>query len=110
ISLPAARPESAVRANVYIGLMTAAGAAVLVHGLWDWHTANWARYLFYCGIALLASRMKVSLPGVTGTMSMNFLFVLIGITELSRAETLLLGCLGILVQCLFSAKKRPRLV
>jgi putative nucleotidyltransferase with HDIG domain len=110
MSLPAARPESAVKANVYIGLITAAGAVVLAYGLWDWHTTDWARYLFYCAIALLASRMKVSLPGVTGTMSMNFLFVLIGITELSRSETLLLGTLGMLVQCLFSAKQRPRLV
>lgn len=108
--LPVARPETAVRANIYIGLITAAGTAVLAFGLWDWHTTNWARYLFYCGIALLASRMKVSLPGVTGTMSMNFLFVLIAITELSRSETLLLGSLGMLVQCLFYAKQRPKLV
>ena len=99
-----------VTANLYIGLITAAGAAVLAYGLQDWRTTDWARYLFYCATALLASRMKVALPGVTGTMSMNFLFVLIGITELSRAETLLLGCLGMLVQCLFSAKQRPRLV
>jgi putative nucleotidyltransferase with HDIG domain len=98
------------RANVYIGLVIAAGAAALGYGLWDWHTENLPRYLFCCAIALLASGMKVTLPGVTGTMSMNFLFVLIGIAELSRAETLAMGCLGMLVQCVAHTRKRPRTV
>src|SRR5215471_16780205 len=97
-----------LRAAGYIGLMIVAGAVSLGYGLWNWHTQDWTRYLFYCGIALVASRMKVTLPAVTGTMSMNFLFVLIGVSELSRGETLLIGCLGMLVQCILSTKQRPR--
>jgi hypothetical protein len=81
------------KAIVYIGLIILAGAAILTHGLSHWSTADWARYLSYCAIALLASGMKVTLPAVSGTMSMNFLFILIGISELSLAETLTMGCL-----------------
>ena len=109
----AGRPYSLMtppKAIVYIGLIILAGAAILTHGLSHWSTADWARYLSYCAIALLASGMKVTLPAVSGTMSMNFLFILIGISELSLAETLTMGCLGILVQSVFHAKNRLRAV
>ena len=98
------------RATVYIALIVLAGTIILNHGLWNWSTQDWTRYLSYCAIALLASGMKVTLPAVSGTMSMNFLFVLIGISELSLAETLAMGCLGILVQSIFHVKNRLRAV
>jgi putative nucleotidyltransferase with HDIG domain len=92
----------------YICLVSVAGAASLGYSLLHWQTQDWARYTFYCAIALVASRMKVSLPGVTGTMSMNFRFVLLGIAELSLAETMVMGCLGMLAQCLVATKHKPR--
>jgi putative nucleotidyltransferase with HDIG domain len=95
-------------AIAYIWLVGALGAASLGYSLIHWQTQDWTRYAFYCAIALIASRMKVKLPGVTGTMSMNFLFVLVGVAELSRAETMLMGCLAMLVQTLLKTKQRPR--
>ncbi len=94
--------------NFYIGLVTAAGTASVAYSLAHWHTQDLARYLFYCAIALVASRMKVALPGVNGTLSMNFLFVLVGISDLSLGETMVMGCLGMLVQSLFNTRQRPR--
>src|SRR5277367_1311114 len=40
-------------------------------------------------------------------MSANFLFILVGILDLSYPETLFMGCLGGLVQSLWQAKPRP---
>jgi putative nucleotidyltransferase with HDIG domain len=97
-------------ATIYIGLIVLAGTVVLGHGLWNWSIQDWTRYLSYFVIALLASGMKVTLPAVSGTMSMNFLFVLIGISEFSLAETLVMGCAGILVQSVFLVKNRLRAV
>jgi putative nucleotidyltransferase with HDIG domain len=98
-----------IRASVaYIWLVSAAGTASLGYSLLHWSTQDWARYVFYCAIALVASRMKVSLPGVTGTMSMNFLFVLVGVAELGLAETMVMSCLAMLVQCLLATKHKPR--
>src|ERR1700676_3040773 len=94
-------------ATTYIAVVIAAGAITLGHGLWTWSSADQARYLSYSIIALVASGMKVSLPSIEGTMSMNFVFVLIGISEFSLGETLLTGCLGTLVQSVFYAKVRP---
>ncbi len=95
-------------ANAYITMVIVAGALALGHGLWTWSSPDLARYLSYCIITLLASGMKVSLPSVPGTMSMGFVFALIGISEFSLGETLVTGCLGVLVQSLFYAKVRPK--
>src|SRR5580704_15771842 len=93
---------------LYIGMVILAGAASVTYSLLHWHTQDWPRYLFYCGIALVASRMKVALPGVNGTLSMNFLFVLIGISDLSLGETMVMGCMGMVVQSVFNTRQRPR--
>jgi hypothetical protein len=61
-------------------------------------------------VALDASLFKVRLPGIQATMSANFLFILVGILDLSYPETLLMGCLGGLVQSLWQSKPRPNLV
>jgi putative nucleotidyltransferase with HDIG domain len=98
------------KATVYIALIVFAGTIVLIHGLSHWSAQDWPRYVSYCAVALLASGMKVTLPGVSGTMSMNFLFVLIGIAEFNLPETLTMGCLGILVQSVFYVKNRLRAV
>src|SRR5437879_13296154 len=52
--------------------------------------------------------MKVSLPGVHGTMSVIFLFILIGARELTLAQTLLMGVLGTVIQCYWKAKTWPK--
>ena len=62
---------------------------------------NIAEFICYLGIAILASRLKVNLPGITGTLSVNFLFILIGVLELSFSETLILGAVSMMAQCLF---------
>ena len=93
---------------LYIGLVILAGAASVTYSLLHWHTQDWPRYLFYCAIALVASRMKVALPGVNGTLSMNFLFVLVGISDLSIGETMVMGCMGMLVQSVLHTRQRPR--
>src|SRR5258708_1258402 len=107
-SLQRARRMKSISANFYIGLVIATGAGILGDGLRNWTTQDWARYLVFSVIALIASGMKVTLPAVMGTMSMNFLFVLIGTSELGRSETLVMGCLGMLVQCVLHTKTRPR--
>ena len=43
-------------------------------------------------------------------MSVNFLFVFIGIAELDLSETLIAGCAGAVIQCYWKAKRPPELV
>jgi len=69
-----------------------------------WHSQDLIRLAVYVLIAAVASGLKVSLPGVNGTMSVNFLFVLLGIVELNLPETLLIGITGILTQSLWKSR------
>src|SRR5580692_8564956 len=88
-------------AQAFSGLVIVLGTAVLLYGAIHQSSKNIAEFICYLGIAVLASRLKVNLPGITGTMSVNFLFILLGILELSFSETLILGCVSILVQSLY---------
>ncbi len=95
-------------AKLYIYSVTIAGFAVFGYATESWHSDNWARFAMYFVITVLGSGLKVSLPNVTGTMSVYFLFTLIGVVQLSLAETLILGCSATLVQCFWKAQKRPK--
>ncbi len=84
------------------------GLPLLPYAFLRWHSDDYFRYACFLTIALCASVLKVHLPGIKATMSANFLFILVGILDLSYSETLLMGCLGGLVQTLWHANPRPR--
>ena len=95
-------------ANVYLGVVITSGLTCLMAGLLRWETENLVRFLAYALITTVGAGWKVSLPGITGTMSLNFVFVFIGIAELSLAETLIGGCGGAAIQCYWKAKQPPK--
>jgi putative nucleotidyltransferase with HDIG domain len=87
-----------IGARVFIAGLSLAGSAFLVIGFTQWETRDPVKFACYLIAALLASAFKVTLPGVVGTLSANFLFTLLGILELSLPETLLIGLAGVLAQ------------
>src|SRR5262252_9270141 len=95
-------------ARLYIGTVIVVGTCVLVGGGLRWQTQLPFKFVSYLVVAVLASRLKVNLPGITGTMSVNFLFILLGVLELSFGETLVLGAAAILTQCFY--RDRPNIV
>jgi len=99
-----------IRAKIFIALAVAAGVAVLGMACFHWHSDNSVKFGCYLSIAILASTMKVELPGIDSTMSVLFLFVLLGILELSLTETLVIGCSAALVQCFWKTRRKPEAV
>lgn len=97
-------------ATIFIVTQVLAGIPLVPYALLHWHTDNSLRFASFLAVALGASLFKVRLPGIQATMSANFLFILVGILDLSYPETLLMGCLGGLVQSLWQAKPRPRVI
>src|ERR1700758_2485246 len=93
-------------AKAFISLIIILGTAPLVYAAIHPTSKNIAEFICYLGIAILASRLKVNLPGVTGTLSVNFLFILIGVLELSFSETLILGAISMLAQCVYPYRAR----
>ena len=94
--------------KAYIALVVASGAACLTLAAIQAQSNDLLEFLAFAGLALLCSTFKVRLPGITGTMSVNFLFILMGIANFSLSETLSIGCLAAVVQCIWKAKSRPR--
>ena len=94
-------------AKAFVGFVIVAGTGVLLYGTAHLDSGNIAEFVCYLLIALLASQLRVSLPAMADTLSVNFLFVLVGILDLSFTETLMLGCAGVMVQCLDGQRTRP---
>src|SRR6266496_2788647 len=94
------------RAKIFIGVTATIGVLVLATALWHWQSDDLLRFICYLAIAIFASSLKVQLPGIDGTMSVNFLFILLGVLELSLPETLVIGCAATLVQSVWQARKR----
>jgi signal transduction histidine kinase len=97
-------------ARVYISLVSAAGvlaaAVTLFHA--EWQAEHMFQFLAYMVMGGFSSRLKVTLPGVAGTLSVNFIFVLLGVVELHRADVLIICCVATLAQCLLASKTRPK--
>src|SRR5690242_9143071 len=78
-------------ATIFIVTQVLAGIPLLPYALLHWHSDNSLRFGSFLAVALGASIFKVRLPGIQATMSANFLFILVGILDLSYPETLLMG-------------------
>src|ERR1700691_690057 len=98
-----------VKAKLYVTVVSLAGLGIILTALYGWHSENPYRFCFYLFLSALAAGLKVNLPGIKGTMSVCFLFVFVGIVDLNAPETLILGCTGTVVQCLWRSKQRPKL-
>jgi diguanylate cyclase (GGDEF)-like protein/putative nucleotidyltransferase with HDIG domain len=96
------------RAKAYIATVSVIGWVVLGFSVMHWQMTDVWRTLCYVLLAVLASSLKVRLPGVTGTMSVIFLFVLIGNIELSFGETVLLASLATVAQIFWNPSVRPK--
>ena len=95
-----------LRARLFIAATAALGMGVVAFALWHWVSVDLSRFICYLLVAVLASSLKIELPGIDGTMSVNFLFILLGVLELNLPETLVLGCTATLAQCLFGARQK----
>jgi diguanylate cyclase (GGDEF)-like protein/putative nucleotidyltransferase with HDIG domain len=83
----------------FIAVVVLCGINVLIYTVLHGKSENPIQFFCYLVVALAASRLKVNLPGITGTMSVNFLFMLLGVLELSLAETMAMGCAAVVAQC-----------
>lgn len=84
--------------RAFVACMSLAGFLCFALALVHWQSNDPLKFVCYLIAALLASPLKVTLPGIVGTLSVNFLFTLLGILELGLPETLLIGLASVLAQ------------
>src|SRR6202046_278123 len=99
-----------IGARAFIGGMTLSAVGCFTLAFLHWQSTDPVKFACYLIAALLASSFKVSLPGIEGTLSMNFLFTLIGILEMSLPETLLIGLVSTLAQFYWRPARKLKLV
>jgi len=104
--MKAASEQLSVPTKAFVGLTASMGVVALAYALLHWQSQDLVRFVCYLAVAVLASGLKVQLPGIDGTMSVNFLFILLGVLELSLPETLVMGCTATLVQSVWQARNR----
>jgi putative nucleotidyltransferase with HDIG domain len=93
-------------ARVFIAGMAVVALGSFALGITHWQSTDTLKFICYMIAALLASPLKVSLP--SGTLSVNFLFTLLGILEMSLPETLLIGLVSTLGQFYWKPVRRLR--
>jgi hypothetical protein len=98
-----------VKARLYISAIIALGIALLASSALMLKPAAGARFAAYTALACIASTMKMRLPGMTGTLSANFVLVLLAATRLTLPETVILAIIATIVQCTWRSKTKPRL-
>jgi hypothetical protein len=97
---------TSVSARAFITLVIALGLAVLGDAAFTAPTIHIVRLVSFLLVACVAARLKVKLPGLTGSMAVNLPFVLVSVAEMSLVEALIVGCVSNFVQCLPRSGKR----
>lgn len=92
--------------KAFIAMVVVSGAAVVAWAATHDRPANLSEFILLLLISVMASRLRVKLPGLTGTMSMNLPFILIAVAQMSTVEGLGVGCLSTIAQCVPRAGKK----
>lgn len=92
-------PKS-LSARIYIALIIVSGFLLLGDAVLNVRSLPTARFVVLLALAVLASRLKIKLPGLTGTMSVNLPFILLAAALTGTAEALTVGFVSTFAQCL----------
>ncbi|HXP86588.1 MAG TPA: diguanylate cyclase [Bryobacteraceae bacterium] len=90
----------------FLTIIALLGAVALVSNLLRWNSPDVLKYGCFLLIAIISSGMRISVPGARVSLPLTFLFVLLGIVELTPSETVLMGVLAGLAQGCWRGESR----
>jgi diguanylate cyclase (GGDEF)-like protein/putative nucleotidyltransferase with HDIG domain len=99
-----------LRAKAYIALILTAGIACFTRAMVHWSCSDPFHFMCLLAVTIVASGLKVTLPGMTSTMSVSYVFVLLSMIDFSCPETIVVACLAIAAQSLWRPKYRPQVL
>ena len=97
-------------ARMFVALIVISGLVVLGEAVLNTGSMPTVRFAAFLLVACLAARLKIKLPGLTGSMSVNLPFILMAAAEMNAAEALAVGFISTLVQCLPRGKQKFNVV
>jgi hypothetical protein len=92
-------------ARIFVALIVISGLLVLGDAVLNVQSMPTAKFLAFLLVACVAAKLRIKLPGVTGTMSVNLPFILIAAAEMNTAEALAVGFISTFFQCFAKGKK-----
>jgi putative nucleotidyltransferase with HDIG domain len=98
-----------LRTKALVVSMFLSGAIGIVWA-WRFHNGHWLQFALLLAIGLLAASWKVVQPDGSGTMSVNFPFIFLGILELSPIQVILLTAASVFAQCRIHVVRKFTLV
>jgi len=97
-------------ARIFVALIVISGLLVLGYGMLHVKSLPALRSVAFLMVACLAARLKIKLPRLTGTMSVNLPFLLLAAVEMNTAEALAVGFISTVVQCLPRGQQKINMV
>ena len=94
-----------IKAKLMIGTVAVASLCGLSFAAVRWQAQAWPQLMLLLAAAILSSRFKVKLPGLTTSMSGNLPVILLAVTELGLFASLLVAATAALAQSFSSGKK-----
>jgi len=93
------------KAKVMIGMVAVASLCPVLFGVINWRVPAWPQTALLLAAAVLSSRFKVKLPGMTSTMSGNLPVILLGVMQLGLLSSLLVAVTAAVAQSCASGNK-----
>ena len=92
-------------ARIFVALIVISGLLLFGDAVLNATSMPSARFAVFLLVACVAARLRIKLPGVTGTMSVNLPFILVAAAQMNTAEALAVGFISTFFQCLAKGKK-----
>jgi diguanylate cyclase (GGDEF)-like protein/putative nucleotidyltransferase with HDIG domain len=81
--------------------------AMVLHTM-EFHAADLRRLALYIFAAIVASGLKIRLPGLLVTLSMNYVVVIAALLSMNASAGIIVGFASAIGQCCIYAVRRPR--
>lgn len=109
--VPASRADLRGRTvPLYLGAVIALGLVIFLWALFHWRSADPLLFTSFLIAAVIASVLKIRLPGVTESFSVGGLVVVVAIAHLSLPETVVVSAVAMVVQCSWHTRAKPRAI
>jgi hypothetical protein len=92
-------------ARLFVALTIISGLFILGDAVFNAKSMPTTQFVAFLLVACVAARLKIKLPGLTGTMSVNLPFILVAAAQMHTAEALAVGFISTFFQCLPKGKK-----
>lgn len=92
-------------ARMFVALIVISGLLLFGDAVLNAKSMPSARFAAFLLVACVAARLRIKLPGVTGTMSVNLPFILVAAAQMNPDEALAVGFISTFFQCLAKGKK-----